>query len=93
MDIRDRSAARAELVKAKNLQPRNPVTWLNLGHVRLTSTGASPSAQPEFQRALELDHDARHDAGHRHRRRAQSAGDPGGHAAAARERIDGLPPS
>jgi hypothetical protein len=54
MDIHDRSAGRAELVKARNLQPQNPVTWLNLGlfdfhhrHVAL--------AQPEFQRALDLD--------------------------------------
>ena len=54
MDIHDRSAARAELVKAKNLQPRNPVTWLNLGlfdfHHRQVAL-----AQPEFQQALNLD--------------------------------------
>jgi O-Antigen ligase len=54
MDIHDRSAARAELVKARNLQPQNPVTWLNLGlfdfHHRQIAI-----AQPEFQRALDLD--------------------------------------
>jgi hypothetical protein len=54
MDIRDASAARAELVKARNLQPQNPVTWLNLGlfdfhHRRIAL------AQPEFQHALDLD--------------------------------------
>jgi hypothetical protein len=54
MDIHDASAARAELVKARNLQPQNPVTWLNLGlfdfHHRQIAL-----AQPEFQRALDLD--------------------------------------
>jgi hypothetical protein len=54
MDIHDSSAARAELVKARNLQPQNPVTWLNLGlfdfhHRRIAL------AQPEFQRAADLD--------------------------------------
>jgi hypothetical protein len=54
MDIHDSSAARAELVRARNLQPQNPVTSLNLGlfdfhHRRIAL------ALPEFQRALDLD--------------------------------------
>jgi len=54
MDLHDPSAARSELVKAKSLQPQNPVTWVDLGlfdfhHRRIAQ------AQPEFQRALELD--------------------------------------
>ena len=54
MDVHDRSAARAELVKANNLQPRNPVTWLNLGLFDFHH-GQIARAQPEFQRALDLD--------------------------------------
>jgi hypothetical protein len=54
MDINDRSAARAELVRARNLQPQNPSTWLSLGlfdfHHRQIAL-----AQPEFQRTLDLD--------------------------------------
>jgi hypothetical protein len=54
MDVHDGAAARAELVEARNLQPQNPVTWLNLGlfdfHHRQIAL-----AQPEFQRALDLD--------------------------------------
>jgi hypothetical protein len=54
MDIHDASAARAELTRARNLQPQNPVTWLDLGlfdfhHRRITL------AQAEFQHALDLD--------------------------------------
>jgi hypothetical protein len=54
MAIRDVPAARAELVKAKNLQPQNPVTWVNLGlfdfyHQRIATS------QPEFERGLALD--------------------------------------
>lgn len=54
MDLHDPSAARSELVKAKSLQPQNPVTWVDLGlfdfhHRRIAQ------ALPEFQRALELD--------------------------------------
>jgi hypothetical protein len=52
--MHDSSAARAELVRARNLQPQNPVTSLNLGlfdfhHRRIAL------ALPEFQRALDLD--------------------------------------
>jgi hypothetical protein len=54
MDVHDRSAARAELVKANNLQPRNPVTWLNLGLFDFHHDQIA-RAQPEFQRALDLD--------------------------------------
>jgi hypothetical protein len=54
MDNQDRSAARSALAKAENLQPQNPVTWLNLGlfdfHHRQIAL-----AQSEFQRALDLD--------------------------------------
>jgi O-Antigen ligase len=54
MDIHNVSAARSELVKAKNLQPQNPATWMNLGvfdfhHRRITQ------ALPEFERAIALD--------------------------------------
>jgi len=54
MDIHNVSAARAELVKARNLQPQNPATWMNLGvfdfhHRRIAQ------ALPEFERAIALD--------------------------------------
>jgi hypothetical protein len=54
MDLNDVPAARSELVKARNLQPQNPVTWMNLGlfdfyHQRITL------ARPEFERVLDLD--------------------------------------
>jgi hypothetical protein len=54
MDLHNVSNARDALVKATNLQPVNPVTWMDLGlfdfhHRRVAS------ALPEFQRALELD--------------------------------------
>jgi hypothetical protein len=55
LQLGDRTSARAELVKAKNLQPENPTTWLNLaifdffhGHVA--------RSLPEFDRTIELDH-------------------------------------
>jgi hypothetical protein len=54
MDVHNGSAARAALVKARNLQPQNPVTWMNLGvfdfHHRLIA-----QALPEFERAAALD--------------------------------------
>ena len=54
MDIKDVPAARGELVKARNLQPQNPLTWVNLGlfdfyHQRITR------ARSEFTRGLALD--------------------------------------
>ncbi len=54
MAVHNAPAARSQLVKARNLQPQNPVTWMNLGvfdfhHHRITQ------ALPEFKRALVLD--------------------------------------
>jgi O-Antigen ligase len=55
MDLGNARGARAELVKARELQPQNPVTWMNLGvfdfhHQRIAQ------ALPEFERAMALDH-------------------------------------
>jgi hypothetical protein len=65
MELHNVSAARAELVKARNLQPQNAVTWMNLGvfdfhHRRIIQ------ALPEFKRALVLDQtpDATHLTAH-----------------------------
>jgi O-Antigen ligase len=57
MDLSNAPAARAELVKARQLQPQNPVTWMNLGvfdfhHRRIAQ------ALPEFEQAMALDHTA-----------------------------------
>ena len=55
LQLGDHAAARAELAKARNLQPQNPTAWLNLalfdffhGHVA--------QSLPEFDRTIELDH-------------------------------------
>jgi len=55
MDLGNVPGARAELVKARQLQPQNPVTWLNLAvfdfhHRRIAQ------ALPEFERTIALDH-------------------------------------
>ena len=55
MDLGNVAGARAELAKARQLQPQNPVTWMNLG-VFDFHHGRIAQALPEFTRALALDH-------------------------------------
>jgi len=53
--VKDVPAARAQLVKAAQVQPQNPLTWLSLGQLELL-TGELKSASAAFQRVLTLDH-------------------------------------
>jgi cytochrome c-type biogenesis protein CcmH/NrfG len=51
----DRSAARAELVKARNLQPQNPTAWFNLAHLDYFH-GHIARSLPEWLQTIALDH-------------------------------------
>jgi hypothetical protein len=55
LQLGDRASARAELVKATNLQPENPTTWFNLGNFDFFH-GHVVRSLPEFDRTIELDH-------------------------------------
>jgi hypothetical protein len=51
----DRTSARVELVKARNLQPQNPTTWFNLANFDFFH-GHVARSLPEFVRTIDLDH-------------------------------------
>jgi len=55
LQLGDPTSARAELVKARNLQPENPTTWFNLGNFDFFH-GHVVRSLPEFNRTIELDH-------------------------------------
>jgi cytochrome c-type biogenesis protein CcmH/NrfG len=55
LQLGDHSAAHAEFVKAKNLQPQNPTSWFNLANGDYFH-GHIAESLPEYFRTMQLDH-------------------------------------
>jgi hypothetical protein len=88
VQLGDLTSARAELIKARNLQPENPTTWLNLGLFDFFH-GHVARSLPEFIRTIELDRtpDTTRATATSGAQQAQAA------AAAAKQSASGSPPA